>query len=70
MLFTLILPFLGRSELLKKEIAKEERESLMDDNRIDKGFYFVLLWSLIKPFIVLFNQKLFNKKAFSATVKK
>lgn len=49
--------FLGESELPKKEIDKEERQSLMDDNRIDKGFYFVLLLSLIKPFIVLFNQK-------------
>lgn len=49
--------FLGESELPKKEIDIEERQSLMDDNSIDKGFYFVLLLSLIKPFIVLFNQK-------------
>lgn len=33
---TIVLLCKRRSELLKKEIAKEERESLMDDNRIDK----------------------------------
>lgn len=50
--------FLGEGELPKKEIDIEERQSLMDDNSIDKGFYFVLFFlSLIKPFIVLFNQK-------------
>lgn len=70
MLFKWILSFLGRSELPKKEIDIEEGQSLMDDNRIGKGFYFVLLWSLIKPFIVLFSRKLFNKNYFSATVKK
>lgn len=35
--------FLGRSELQKREKDKEEQQSLMDDNLIDKGFYFVLL---------------------------
>lgn len=38
-----IIFFLGRSELPKKEIDLEEHQSLMDDKRIDKGFYFVLL---------------------------
>lgn len=35
--------FLGRSELPKKEKDTEEHQSLMDDNIIDKGFYFVFL---------------------------
>lgn len=57
MLFKWILSFLGRSELPKREKEKEEQQCLMDNNLTDKGFYFVLLWFLIKPFIVLFNQK-------------
>lgn len=62
--------FSGKSELPKREKDIEEQQSLMDDNLIDKGFYFVLLWSSIKSFIVLFHKKIFNKNYFCATVKK
>lgn len=54
--------FLGRSELPKKEKDTEEHQSLMDDNIIDKGFYFVFLWSAIKSF--------YNTNNFYASVKK
>lgn len=42
----------------------------MDDNFIDKGFYFVFLWFLIKLFIDLFYKKIFNKNYFCVIVKK
>lgn len=52
---------LGKSELPKREKDVEDQQRLMDDNLIEKGFYFVLLSSSIKLFIVLFDKKLFKK---------
>lgn len=53
--------FLGRSELPKKEKDTEEHQSFMDVNLIDKGFYFVLLWSAVKSFVVLFDKNFLIK---------
>lgn len=48
--------FLGEGELPKKEIDIEERRSLMDDNSIDKGFYFVLFFFIFNQTIYCFIQ--------------